>query len=67
MKYYEILIWCDVTIGGFESTNKKLKVKNSAAIWNNFGDKNDVSLQQILQNFPVEVAQIPDIFINLYT
>jgi hypothetical protein len=67
LKNYEILVWCDVNIGGYDASNKKQKIKNDGAIWKNTPDKNEISLQQIMQNFPVDVKQIPDIIISIYT
>ncbi len=66
LKNYEIFVWCDVNIGGQEVKNKKKKVKYDAVIWEN-KKTNEISLQQIMHNFPVDVNQIPDIIISLYT
>jgi len=67
LKDCEILVWCDVNIGGFSSCNKKMKIKNNGAIWKSTPDKNEISLPQIQQSFPMDIKQVPDIFISIYT
>jgi len=67
LKNYEILVWCEVDIGGYITANKKIKIKNDGATWKNNPNKNEISLPQILQNFPVDIQQVPDIIISLYT
>lgn len=54
-------------MGGYDTSNKKIKVKNESAVWKNVGEKNEISLQQIMQNFPEDINQVPDIILSLYT
>lgn len=68
MKYHDIVVWCDVSIGGYVTANKKKKPKKDNSIeWTSTDEKNEISLVQIMQHFPCEYSQIPDIFISLYT
>jgi len=68
LKNYDIVVWCEVTIGNFKITNRKTKVKrNDTAEWIKEEGRNNIMLEGILEHFTKDTAQIPDIFINLYT
>lgn len=72
LKDYDIQVWCECTIGIYSTgPNKKKKPqnkKNSISLeWKNEDKYNDICLPAIVQNFPKDIASIPDIFINLYT
>ena len=67
-KMYDITVWCDVTMGGYSTGhNRHKKPKKGRVVWENKDEGNEITLPHILQHFPKDFAQIPDIFINLYT
>jgi hypothetical protein len=71
LKEYDIIVWCEVSIGCYSVYNKKVKVDQETNSCEWFKDvsknTNDIKLSSIIEHFPKDVASIPDIFINLYT
>lgn len=69
LKDYEITVWCECSIGIYKTgSNKKLKPnKKNSVEWKVTDEKNDICLPSIIQNFPKDIASVPDIFINLFT
>ena len=79
LKNYDIKVWVEVTIGRYstgQSKKKRVKVRllfnkqnSNTCAW--FKDEvkklNEISLNSIVENFPKDLTQVPDIFINLYT
>ena len=67
---YDIVVWCDCKIGSFETgaNVRKKPNKNGAVKWLMDEEKNEIALPAINHMFfPKDYAQVPDIFINLYT
>ena len=70
MNEFDISVWCDVSIGGYNTgINKKKKPinKKNRVYWDKNEEKNEISLPQIIQHFPKDITQVPDIFIDLFT
>ncbi len=69
LKDYDIVVWCDVTIGTYSTGNSKKKKPNkkSSIEWKIDEEKNEVCLPTIVQNFPKDISSVPDIFVNLYS
>ena len=67
---YDIAVWCECKIGPYSTginTQKKPNKKGTVK-WNITENTNEITLPSITQiNFPKDYAQVPDIFINLYT
>jgi hypothetical protein len=66
---FDITVWCDCRIGPFTTgDNKHKKPKKDRVVWELKEKVNEITLPQIdLGNLPKDLAQVPDIFINLYT
>lgn len=67
---YDIAVWCDCRIGPFETgiNVQKKPTKKGSVRWNITEQANEITLPSITHiYFPKDYAQIPDIFVNLYT
>lgn len=65
---YDILVWCDCRIGPYTTgDNKRRRPNKGRAVWERTDKANHIVLPEILEHFPKDITQIPDIFLNLYT
>lgn len=68
-KTFDILVWCDCRIGTYTTGDNRAKkpINNERVYWVNEEKSKEINLNQIVENFPKDITQVPDIFINLYT
>ena len=67
---YDIAVWCDCRIGSYSTgiNTQKKPTKKGNVKWKVTEELNEITLPSITHMFlPKDYAQVPDIFINLYT
>ena len=71
LKNFDIKVWVECRIGIYTTgESRKLRpTANNTCQWikDEESKRNDISLTPIIQQFPKDLQQVPDIFINLYT
>jgi hypothetical protein len=69
LKDFDIKVWVEVSVGGKSTgpTKKKKPTTRSRVLWEKDEEKNEISLPAIVHQFPKDITQVPDIFIDLFT